>query len=879
MPSASPLTTPSQVVRSRYQLLRPFRNSRCRPRSTTPPSAAQAAATFSYSPRAVQTTFTESLTNTSGMKLSTPIIRSSRQRASSDPFSSVMSWAERSEQTLHKAFAELPSINPIALALLNVKLANGQFLVPTPQVNGRYSGSAPSRFREDQFNTNIDYRLNEKNWLAVKVFFSNARTTFALPANGGNVPGFSDDQEQNNRIISLQDVNTFNSSLINEARIGYNFIRQDSSTQSPVKDSELGIRRANADAFPGLPLIRIAPNAGGVAFGTPIFPDSQNTVPSMTAADIVSITRRQHSIRTGAEIIYYQFNFTANQNSRGGIDFQSFKDFLTGSTFSSVLGTGISERSLRTTDYGLFLQDDWKVSPKLTLNLGLRYELDLPPYDTRGRLATFDPAFYQPRLLVVGGIPRGPPIGGFVQAGNAILQYDLPDVPNVGKRVVTGSDPNNLAPRIGFAYSPLNSGRLVVRGGFGIFYSRTAATHLGNAITLPPNYVIGRRSNPSFADPYFLVPSADRFPIFVPTVDLADQVFDRKLRTPYFQQYNMSVQHAIRANLLLEVSYVGGRGLNLFRNVGINQARLASPQKPIINEVLHALGLPGDVITTNTPANAQLRAPFQGVSTNSFGQRQTTAQSSYNSLQVSLTRRLSSGLQLLGSYTYAKSIDNASGGAFGTGASADSGFILGNQLDNRANRGVSDFDRTHRFVLSYLWDLPRPAFALRSSARRLLLSGWQVAGIITAMSGLPIDITDGGAGSFYGLSGGNNALVRPGWAPGATTGTATSNIPAGYFFNPLAFVRPVVLTGQVIPSSNGTATAGATGTDFGNVGRNVLRGPRQTNVDFSVIKRFPFGDAKNIELRAEFFNLFNHVNFVNPLSNFNAVPSTSLDLS
>jgi hypothetical protein len=244
---------------------------------------------------------------------------------------------------------------------------------------------------------------------------------------------------------------------------------------------------------------------------------------------------------------------------------------------------------------------------------------------------------------------------------------------------------------------------------------------------------------------------------------------------------------------------------------------------------------------------------------------------------MSLTRRLSNGLQFLASYTYAKSIDNASGGSDSTGEVRDTINIAGNQLDNRANRGVSDFDRKHRFVLSYLWDLPRPPFASRSTAGRLLLSNWQVAGIITAMSGLPIDITDGGAGSFYGLSGGNNALMRPSWAPGATTSTATSNIPAGFFFNPLAFVRPTVLAGQVIPSSNGAATASATGTDFGNVGRNVLRGPTQTNADLSVIKRFRIHESKSIEVRAEFFNLFNQVNFANPISNLNAVPSTSID--
>src|SRR5437660_10278716 len=212
-------------------------------------------------------------------------------------------------------------------------------------------------------------------------------------------------------------------------------------------------------------------------------------------------------------------------------------------------------------------------------------------------------------------------------------------------------------------------------------------------------------------------------------------------------------------------------------------------------------------------------------------------------------------------------------------AANDSGAILGNQLDNRANRGASNFDRTHRFVLSYLWDLPRPALAARSTAGRLLFSNWEVAGIITAMSGLPIDIVDSNAGSFY--LGANNALSRPSWAPGATHSTATSNIPAGYFFNPFAFARPIVPAGQLIPSSNGTAVAGATCgqptvlcTDFGNVGRNVLRGPKQTNLDFSVISRFAISESKNIEFRAEFFNLFNHVNFANPISSLNAFASS-----
>jgi TonB-dependent receptor-like protein len=788
---------------------------------------------------------------------------------------------DRSALTLLNTFRpRLPSgfpansIHLISLALLNVRLPNGQFLIPTPQANGRYSGSAASTYQEEQFNANIDFHLNERNWLAVKFFFSNAPQTLAL-FSGPNVPGFGAVQQNNNRLISIQHVYTFSPRVINEARIGYNFIRQESFPQAPVKDSDVGIRRANADTFPGLPLIRIAPNAGGVAFGTATGnSDLAATVPSATLGDVLSISCGQHSIRTGAEVIYYQYNVRSNQNSRGQIDFTTFNDFLTGTVNLSILGTGLNYRSFRTTDYNFFIQDDWKISHRWTLNLGLRYELDLPFYETRGLLSTFDPSLYEPRRGT-DGLSIGPPAGGFVQAGNVIPQYDLPDVPNVGKRVVNSIDPDNFAPRIGFAYSPLVSGRLVVRGGYGIFYSRSSAFHLTTGIQLPPNYVVGRRTNrPTFADPFFRVPAINEFPIFVPPIDLTNQVFDRNLRTPYFHQYNASVQYALDKDLLLEIAYVGTRGHNLFRNIAINQAPLASPQRPIINQVT------GEVITVNTAENAPARAPFLGVSIAGFGQRQTTAQSSYNSLQASLTRRMSKGLQLLGSYTYAKSIDNASGGVAGTGAGSDSSNILGNQLDDSANRGVSDFDRAHRLVLSYLWDIPRPALAARSTAGSLLFSNWQVAGIITAMSGLPIEIVDTGAGSLYGLSGGGNPLARPNWAPGATRSTATTNIPAGYFFNPFAFARPVVLPGQIIPSSGGAAVAGPVapgspfGSDLGNVGRNVLRGPRQTNVDFSIIKRFPFTESKNIELRAEFFNLFNHVNFANPISNLNAVSSS-----
>jgi hypothetical protein len=770
-------------------------------------------------------------------------------------------------------------VDPTAAALLQARLPNGQFAIPTPDANGRYSGSAVSQFREDQFNANVDHRFGARNQWSARVFVANTPSTLALPTfrgAGPNVPGFGFDQENNNRSAVLRDVHAFGSSVFNEARVGYATNRNYIVPQEPLRDSDVGIRRANADVFPGLPLIRITPTAGGIVFGTPT-----NVTPAFPSvsnfADTLSLQRGQQTIRIGTEVRYNRVTSTANNFARGQIDFATFADFLAGQSSQSILGSGIGDRDQRATDYNVFAQDDWRVTPRLTVNLGVRYELDLPPLEANGRIATFDPSLYQPRVDAAGK-PVGPPIGGFVQAGNVIPRYNAPGVPKVDDRVVKSVDPDNVAPRVGFAYAPLDSGGLVVSGGYGLFYSRSTFQYVSSAVTVPPTYVLGRLPFPaSLADPFYAVPTPDHFPTFVEGIPLAGNVMDRNILTPYFHQYTFSVQRAWTRNLAFEAAYVGSRGGNLFRQVAINQARLASPQHPVINDVT------GEVITTNTPAlsNVSARAPFQGVSINGFTQNQTTGESHYNSLQLSLTRRMAHGLQFLAAYTYARSIDNGSGqgggagvtGLVNPGGAGDTGGILGNQLEAGANRGVSDFDRTHRFVLSYVWDVGQSGLADRLAWWRPLLSDWQVAGVITAMSGLPIDIVDAGAGSFYGLNG-PTALARPDFATGSGCAAAMRDVPPGFFFNAAAFARPVVQPGQPLPSSGGTAFASAVGTDIGNVGRNCLRGPGQTNVDLAVARRFRIRQSRILELRAEFFNLFNHVNFANPISDLNAVEST-----
>ena len=300
----------------------------------------------------------------------------------------------------------------------------------------------------------------------------------------------------------------------------------------------------------------------------------------------------------------------------------------------------------------------------------------------------------------------------------------------------------------------------------------------------------------------------------------------------------------------MQVAYVGTRGIRLFRSVGINQASIATLNQPITNQVT------GEVITVNTNENAALRAPMQGVDTAFFNLNQSSGQSTYHSLQATLNRRLSRGLELQGSYTFSRSIDDSSFPGL------DTSGILGNQLAAQGNRGLSDFDRTHRFVGYFIWDLPKFGFTRGSTVARLLVSDWQVSGLVTDMSGLPIDVFDRGGGSLYGLAG-----ARPNWAAGESRQTATSNTPPGYYFNPSVFAVANVQPGRPIPSAHDpTALAGDTGTDIGNVGRNILRGPSQSNIDFSLGKRILLAESKDLLLRADFFNLLNHASRDNPIN-------------
>jgi hypothetical protein len=299
------------------------------------------------------------------------------------------------------------------------------------------------------------------------------------------------------------------------------------------------------------------------------------------------------------------------------------------------------------------------------------------------------------------------------------------------------------------------------------------------------------------------------------------------------QQWGMNAQYEVRKDTLIEIGYVGTKGTSLPVRRAIDQALLASPQNPI------------NGITTNTSANTVLRVPYEGFSPSGLLAEETDADSRYNSLQASVTRRFSHGLRFLASYTFSKSMDDTSGGS--TSIFSE---ITGDESNLRSSKGVSDFDRTQRLAVNFSYEIPNWGFGWKNSAAgKRIFGGWMVSGVGVIQSGTPFSVSDSGGALFYGTSG-----SRANFATGATladalkTGLVESRLTS--YFNTAAFAKA--------------------GNFFGNAGRNILRGPRQRNADISIDKLIPINERVHAELRGEFFNIFNFVNFSSPAGNLNS---------
>ena len=742
----------------------------------------------------------------------------------------------RSAAALQATFGVVP--NPIAVTILNSKLPNGQFAIPSAATPSGFTPiSAISRFREDQFNANFDLQLRDTHTLSFKHFFARnpmfqSNFNFAALGNGPTqLPGAGADLTIVQGLNSITDTYVLSSKVVNQARFGYSRLRNTSTPEEPFTGAELGISSPLQNLFPGMPTLVVT---GLFTFGPSPFADQSSRINAFTISDTLSILAGSHRLRMGGEYRHSQLNFFFNAFSRGQINFASFNDFLIGNGVS-LIGSGVFDRSNRTNDLGAFLQDDWKVNARLSLNLGVRYDFYGFPYDTRGRLVNFLPEQFRQ------GTPAAPaaPPNGFVQAAGGTLA----GVPEVSKTLVP-SDRNNISPRVGFALRLNDVGSVVLRGGYGIYYDRFSARYANTQLLNYPYFALAVGLPGilrTFANPFIPVPQPGAFPL-TPTipsplsplspiigVPISGLFADPELSTPYVQQYNTNVQWEVFKDYLLEVGYVGSKGTKLLQVITLNQ--------PVYNRAANVFVAPfGPALST------------QKMTAGGMQQAQTSSNSRYNSLQISMTKRFSDGLQFLAAYTLGKSQDYYSGGPLNELIP-----VPGDHLDWKLNYGPSDYDRRHRFVTSFVYDLPK---ALRH---------WQVNGILTLQTGTPFSIVD-----FP-----NNFIIqRANFAAGGgavlTSGSTESRL--NQFFNTPAFVpsRPIISGGNLGTPNNPTFDPNH---PFGNTPRNFLYGPGQKNLDFSVVRFIPITETVRGEFRTEFFNLFNWTNFANPNNNI-AVPAT-----
>jgi hypothetical protein len=757
----------------------------------------------------------------------------------------------------------IASINPIALAILNAKLPNGNFVIPSsggtaPAANCPLASlnnnpnrcpivtpqTGVSRFKENQFNGNLDFNFTDNHSLSAKLFFADNPTTqanynFAGLGNGNSqLIGFGGDLAIKQKLYSFTDTYVLSSNISNQARFGFSRLRVTSVPQEPFTAAQLGITNPLANLFPGAPTITVAGLDSNFVFGSSTLADQSSRINAYTAQDTVSIVSGKHRIRVGGEFRYSTVKFYFNAFSRGTVIFGSFNNFLLGAG-TSILGSGVFDRSFKVKDLSAFVQDDYKVTDRLTLNLGLRYDVYGLPVEEQGRLVNFLPEQFR-----IGVAPNG-----IVQAQGG----QIPGVPTVEKTLVP-VDKNNFAPRVGFAYRVDDAGKFVLRGGYGIYYDRISTRYANTQLFNFPYLALGVGlpglvPGQTFSTPFVPLPQPSTFPTsatipsvlspLAPFVGVAvSGVFvDPNLETPYIQQFNIGAQWEFYKNTVLEVGFVGNKGTHLLQTININQ--------PVYNPATNSFSarLAGATIVS---ANKNV--------TGGVHQIQTSSNSTYRSFQATLTRRFSQGLQMTGAYTFGKSFDYYSGAAIN-----ELTQVPGDQFNWKTNYGRSDFNREHRLVVSGVYDLPK--FKFGSGIADAFLNNWEIAGIAVVQSGLPFSIVD---------NPGNAVISRANFNPlygGQIISAAPLRSRLGAYFNPAAFVisRPT-------PAGNTGIGAVTNPTfdpahPFGNTPRNFLTGPGQKNVDISFIKFIPINERFRAELRVEMFNAFNWVNYANPVNN------------
>ncbi len=679
-------------------------------------------------------------------------------------------------------------------------------LYPLPNRNAPFQNfvSSPTQLDDnDSFDARLDHRIGQKADLTVRYSFGdrNLFEPFTGPAFS-LVPGFGDTVKRRSQNVMAGVTSVFSPNLVNEARVALSRVAGSVTQQASVLNPDVG-----------LPVISPNPRDAGLSFITltgfsPLGDEGNNPQNSVTNVyqilDTASYVHGRHLIKFGGDVRFAQQNAFRDVESRGRLQFSPFAqvtgnalaDLLMGAPLITSVARVDNPQHLRTQSYNFFVNDSFRLSPRFTLNAGLRYEYNTPPVDTEDRANVFDVASRTLVQVGTNGVPRG----GF------------------------DPDRNNFAPRVGFAWTLGDDQRTVVRAGYGIYYDQSPLAP-GEALYFNSPYF---DNNIFFSLPGLPLTLSNPFPSFFP-FPLPDSALaiQRDLRTAYMQHWNLNVQRQFGDNNVLEVAYVGSKGTNLLTARDINQ-----PQPSVLPP-----GLPF--------------VPRPDPRFDDIDLLESRANSKYHSLQTRFERRLSRGLATLISYTWAKSIDDASNFFSSAG---DPNFPQ-NSYNLRAERGRSNFDVRHRLSASYSYDLPfgkGQRYFSDDGWVSTILSGWQSFGIVTLQTGRPFTVA---LLSDIDISGTGRSILGFGAndRPNVVGNPNLSERTPERWFNTAAFAFP------------------APGT-FGNVGRNTLDGPGYQNVNVSLLKNTNLSEQLNLQLRAEFFNLFNHPNFNLP-DNFLGSPT------
>jgi hypothetical protein len=768
------------------------------------------------------------------------------------------------------------NINPVALAVLNAKLPNGQLAVPNPQIAlpntgpdasdelpmGQSTFSIPGRFREDQFSTNIDQILSQKNTLAGRFFYSRATQSQAFEPNAADVPGWGGQQLARNTMFVLADTHIVNSNLLNVARFGYMRFDGNSSIVNPLTAQAIGIDTPTGMVGP----TSNAPGiwAGGLMIGDAGTPSQWQVTNSFIYQDTVSWTHGRHSARFGVEFKRHEVDEDQPVETDGLLQIGTFSDFLVGQSAaqngspsglsnvtSATAGGGIFRRNERYTDFGGFAQDDIKLMKRLTINAGLRYEIFGAPVETNGRLANFNAD-----IASTGPVPTTGTFSGFTMpsnfTGTVPMGVEKTSFPGLYKTRL-----GDVSPRFGFVWQVTDKPVLVVRGGAGIYYDEHSGNIAEQTLTQPPFASLqilsaSQSAGATLQNPFVphVLPNSS-YPIFTPRTPTSTPFIEGtnpNMLDGRTTEYNLNVLYSLGRSYLLEVGYVGTSSTHRPGQVEFDQASLAGPQNPVNGE------------TTNSIANAALRMPIQGVSEGSLF-TDSVFIANYNALQVSVTRRMQHGFQVQGSYTWSKNLDEV---ANETGTDVfELQLSTDNQHNLRSSYGLAGDDRDQRVVFNFTWQTPKLNQAPKLA--RYVLNDWEFSGIGVFQAGIPLSVFDGNAGSVYALLGGEVRAERTGSNP-STHGSLFSRVQNTYL-DATAFTRAP-------EAPNGTSLADQ---DFGNSGVGIVRGPGQHNVDMAVERLFPIKGGSSFTFRAEAYNLTNTPQFANPNTSLGYTDPTQVD--